>query len=174
MKGTKFKPLPHCRCPPARCPEFLFGRGFARMMLLPVSRSRLDLQGEALDTAADVLCWVVLVVAPIVGIAVFLLLHILRRKSRRKNNTSDQGASSACAMLSLAFGGLLWPLAWWAYSKPVLYKMAYARTRCARARGRAAPSTGQRTRQRKLKQLRNALLNWRASSRQIGREGEEA
>jgi hypothetical protein len=24
------------------------------------------------------------------------------------------------------FGGLLWPLAWlWAYSKPVMYKMAY-------------------------------------------------
>ncbi len=29
-------------------------------------------------------------------------------------------------MLSLVFGGLLWPLAWlWAYSKPVFYKMAY-------------------------------------------------
>ena len=26
----------------------------------------------------------------------------------------------------MLFGGLLWPLAWlWAYSKPVLYKMAY-------------------------------------------------
>ena len=29
-------------------------------------------------------------------------------------------------LLSLAFGGLLWPLAWlWAYTKPVLHKMAY-------------------------------------------------
>ena len=29
-------------------------------------------------------------------------------------------------LLSLFFGGLLWPIAWlWAYSKPVLYKMAY-------------------------------------------------
>jgi hypothetical protein len=29
-------------------------------------------------------------------------------------------------LLSLFFGGMLWPLAWlWAYSKPVLYKMAY-------------------------------------------------
>jgi hypothetical protein len=28
--------------------------------------------------------------------------------------------------LSLFFGGLLWPLAWlWAYTKPVLHKMAY-------------------------------------------------
>ena len=29
-------------------------------------------------------------------------------------------------LLSLVFGGLLWPIAWlWAYSKPVMYKMAY-------------------------------------------------
>ena len=29
-------------------------------------------------------------------------------------------------MLSLIFGGLLWPLAWiWAYSKPVFHKLAY-------------------------------------------------
>lgn len=28
------------------------------------------------------------------------------------------------------FGGLLWPLAWlWAYSKPVLYKLAYGTDR---------------------------------------------
>jgi len=27
---------------------------------------------------------------------------------------------------ALCFGGLLWPIAWlWAYSKPVLYKLAY-------------------------------------------------
>jgi hypothetical protein len=29
-------------------------------------------------------------------------------------------------LLSLVFGGMLWPLAWlWAYTKPVLHKMAY-------------------------------------------------
>jgi len=29
-------------------------------------------------------------------------------------------------ILSLFFGGLLWPLAWlWAYTKPVMYKLAY-------------------------------------------------
>jgi len=28
--------------------------------------------------------------------------------------------------LSLVFGGLLWPIAWiWAYTKPVLHKLAY-------------------------------------------------
>jgi hypothetical protein len=31
-------------------------------------------------------------------------------------------------LLSLVFGGLLWPAAWlWAYSKPVLYKLAYGK-----------------------------------------------
>ena len=34
--------------------------------------------------------------------------------------------ASVFIVLSLVFGGLLWPLAWlWAYSKPVLYRMAY-------------------------------------------------
>jgi hypothetical protein len=29
-------------------------------------------------------------------------------------------------LLSLVFGGLLWPIAWlWAYTKPVLHKLAY-------------------------------------------------
>jgi hypothetical protein len=33
-------------------------------------------------------------------------------------------------LLSLAFGGLLWPMAWlWAYTKPVLHKMAYGTDR---------------------------------------------
>ena len=31
-------------------------------------------------------------------------------------------------LLSLVFGGMLWPFAWlWAYSKPVLHKLAYGR-----------------------------------------------
>jgi len=29
-------------------------------------------------------------------------------------------------LLSLVFGGMLWPLAWlWAYTKPVIHKLAY-------------------------------------------------
>jgi hypothetical protein len=33
-------------------------------------------------------------------------------------------------LLSLVFGGLLWPLAWlWAYTRPVLHKLAYGRDR---------------------------------------------
>ncbi len=83
-------------------------------------------KGEALDTAADVLSWVVLVVVPIVGIAVFWLVHILPEKVAEKKRHPQAKAIQVLCLLSLVFGGLLWPLAWlWAYSKPVMYKMAY-------------------------------------------------
>ncbi len=84
------------------------------------------LSGEALDTAADVLSWVVLVVVPIVGIVVFWLIHILPEKIAEQRRHPQAKAIQTLCLLSLLFGGLLWPLAWlWAYSKPVLYKMAY-------------------------------------------------
>ena len=83
-------------------------------------------KGEALDKVADILTWVVLIVAPIVAIAVFLLIHILPEKIAEKRQHPQAGAIQCLCLLSLVFGGLLWPLAWlWAYSRPVLYKMAY-------------------------------------------------
>jgi len=82
--------------------------------------------GEALDSVADVMAWVVLVIAPVVAIAVFLLVHILPEKIAEKKKHPQTDAIKTLCLLSLAFGGMLWPLAWlWAYSKPVLYKMAY-------------------------------------------------
>jgi len=83
-------------------------------------------KGEALDTAADVLTWIVLIVAPIIAIAVFWLVHILPEKIAEKRKHPQAKAIQTLCLLSLVFGGLLWPIAWlWAYSKPVLYKMAY-------------------------------------------------
>lgn len=83
-------------------------------------------QGETLDKVADVLSWVVLVVAPIVAIAVFWLIHILPEKIAEKRKHPQAKAIQTLCLLSLFFGGLLWPLAWlWAYSKPVFYKIAY-------------------------------------------------
>ena len=94
--------------------------------LLPASAYASFLSGEALDTAADVLAWIVLVVAPIVAIAVFLLIHILPEKIAEKKRHPQVQAIQTLCLLSLVFGGMLWPLAWlWAYSKPVLYKIAY-------------------------------------------------
>jgi CBS domain containing-hemolysin-like protein len=82
--------------------------------------------GEALDTAANVLAWIVLIVVPIVGIVVFWLVHILPEKVAEKKRHPQAKAIQVLCLLSLVFGGLLWPLAWlWAYSKPVMYKLAY-------------------------------------------------
>jgi CBS domain containing-hemolysin-like protein len=83
-------------------------------------------KGEALDTAADIMSWVVLIVAPVIGITVFWLVHIMPEKIAHQRKHPQIKAIQTLCLLSLFFGGLLWPLAWlWAYSKPVLYKMAY-------------------------------------------------
>src|SRR6186997_2972209 len=98
----------------------------ALIMLLPSSARASIFKGEALDNVADVLTWVVLVVAPLVGIGVFLLIHILPEKIAEKKQHPQAKAIQCLCLLSLVFGGILWPLAWlWAYTKPVLYKLGY-------------------------------------------------
>jgi hypothetical protein len=83
-------------------------------------------KGEALDNIADVMAWVVLVITPLIGISVFWLVHILPEKIAEKKKHPQAKAIQVLCLLSLAFGGLLWPLAWlWAYTKPVLHKLAY-------------------------------------------------
>ena len=82
--------------------------------------------GDTLDLVADILAWVVLVIAPVIAIGVFWLVHILPERIAEKRHHPQAPAIKTLCLLSLFFGGLLWPLAWlWAYSKPVLYKMAY-------------------------------------------------
>lgn len=82
--------------------------------------------GETLDAVANGISWVALILAPIVGITVFWLIHILPEKIAHKKQHPQTGAIQCLCLLSLCFGGLLWPIAWlWAYTKPVLHKMAY-------------------------------------------------
>ena len=82
--------------------------------------------GETLDSIANGISWVVLVIAPIIGIAVFWLLHVMPEKIAEKKKHPQTHAIHCLCLLSLFFGGLLWPIAWlWAYTKPVLHKMAY-------------------------------------------------
>jgi len=82
--------------------------------------------GETLDAIANGISWVVLIIAPIIGIAVFWLVHILPEKIAEKKKHPQTRAIQCLCLLSLCFGGLLWPFAWlWAYTKPVLHKMAY-------------------------------------------------
>jgi len=93
---------------------------------LPTQAHASLFQGETLDSVANVMAWVVLIVAPAVGITVFWLVHILPEKIAEKKKHPQAKAIQCLCLLSLAFGGLLWPIAWlWAYSKPVLHKLAY-------------------------------------------------
>ena len=82
--------------------------------------------GETLDSIANGISWVVLIIAPIIGISAFWLVHILPEKIAHKKMHPQTRAIQCLCLLSLCFGGLLWPIAWlWAYTKPVLHKMAY-------------------------------------------------
>src|SRR5439155_17129075 len=95
-------------------------------LALPSRAHASFLHGETLDSVANVIAWFALIIAPIVLITVFLLVHILPEKVAHKRRHPQLGAIKCLCLLSLVFGGLLWPIAWlWAYSKPVLHKIAY-------------------------------------------------
>jgi CBS domain containing-hemolysin-like protein len=99
----------------------------AALVLAPAAHASF-LSGEALAKAASVIALVVVVVVPIVVIVLFWMVHVLPEKIAHKRNHPQQEAIQVLCLLSLFFGGLLWPLAWlWAYTKPVLHKMAYGR-----------------------------------------------
>jgi CBS domain containing-hemolysin-like protein len=84
------------------------------------------MSSDFVDTAAHVIALTVIVLVPILGITVFWLVHILPEKIAEKRHHPQKDAIKTLCLLSLVFGGLFWPLAWlWAYSKPVLHKMAY-------------------------------------------------
>jgi len=96
------------------------------LLALPSNAHASMFHGETLDSIANGIAWVVLVIAPIIGIAAFWLVHILPEKIAEKKKHPQTHAIQCLCLLSLAFGGLLWPIAWlWAYTKPVLHKMAY-------------------------------------------------
>ena len=84
------------------------------------------LSGEALDTAASVIAWVVVCIVPIAVIVLFWMVHVLPEKIAEKRHHPQKDAIHTLCLLSLVFGGLLWPIAWlWAYTKPVGYRLAY-------------------------------------------------
>jgi CBS domain containing-hemolysin-like protein len=86
----------------------------------------MHLSGEMVDTVADYLAIFVLFFVPALLIYVFWMIHILPEKIAERRGHPQADAIKTLCLLSLVFGGLLWPIAWlWAYSKPVFYKMAY-------------------------------------------------
>ena len=99
---------------------------FAVLLASPSPAHASFLPPEAEDKMANFLAIFVLFVVPVVGIVLFWLVHILPEKIAHKRHHPQFEAIRTLCLLSLVFGGLLWPLAWlWAYTKPVGYKLAY-------------------------------------------------
>jgi Protein of unknown function (DUF3302) len=81
---------------------------------------------ELMDTAATYIAWFVVVFVPIGAIVLFWMVHVLPEKIAEKRHHPQKDAIHTLCLLSLLFGGLLWPIAWlWAYVKPVAYRSAY-------------------------------------------------
>jgi CBS domain containing-hemolysin-like protein len=99
---------------------------WALLLLLPAKASASFLSPEMEDTVADWLTVFVLILVPVVGISLFWLVHILPEQIAHKRHHPQFEAIRTLCLLSLVFGGLLWPIAWiWAYTKPVMHQMAY-------------------------------------------------
>jgi len=93
---------------------------------LPSAAHASFLPPALMDAAATYLAWFVLIAMPIAGIVLFWLVHILPEKIAHKRHHPQKDAIQTLCLLSLVFGGLLWPIAWlWAYTKPVSYRLAY-------------------------------------------------
>ena len=101
--------------------------GLALILLLAPSEAQASfLSPEAEDKLATFLAVFILFVVPVVLIALFWMVHILPEQIAHKRNHPQFEAIRTLCLLSLVFGGLLWPFAWiWAYSKPVMHKLAY-------------------------------------------------
>lgn len=84
------------------------------------------LSPELEDAVARYIAIFVLFFVPVLLIVLFWLVHILPEQIAHKRHHPQFEAIRTLCLLSLVFGGLLWPLAWiWAYTKPVGYKLAY-------------------------------------------------
>lgn len=93
---------------------------------LPADARASLLSPELEDKLATFLALFVIFVVPVVLIALFWMVHILPEKIAHKRHHPQFEAIRTLCLLSLVFGGLLWPIAWlWAYSKPVMHKIAY-------------------------------------------------
>lgn len=81
---------------------------------------------DMLASAATGIAWFVVVVVPIAVIVLFWMVHVLPEKIAHKRHHPQRDAIKTLCLLSLVFGGMLWPLAWlWAFVKPVGYQAAY-------------------------------------------------
>ncbi|HTJ06019.1 MAG TPA: DUF3302 domain-containing protein [Caldimonas sp.] len=106
--------------------RILFRTCAAFAAALPLAARASFLPPEMVDSAATYLAWFIIFVMPIAAIVLFWLVHILPEKVAEKRHHPQKDAINILCLLSLLFGGLLWPLAWlWAYTKPIGYRAAY-------------------------------------------------
>ena len=111
---------------PNSCSAFAAAALAVAGLVLSPSAHASFLPPEMMDSAAMGLAWFILVVVPIGAIVLFWLVHVLPEKIAHKRHHPQRDAIHTLCLLSLAFGGLLWPIAWlWAYTKPVAYRVAY-------------------------------------------------
>jgi len=103
------------------------------LLLLPALPAQASIfSGDTLDAVANGISWFVLIVVPFIVIALFWIVHVMPEKIAHKRHHPQAEAIHTLCLLSLFFGGLLWPIAWlWAYSKPVAYRMAYGTDKSA-------------------------------------------
>ncbi|MFY0479883.1 DUF3302 domain-containing protein [Achromobacter marplatensis] len=112
---------------------FLANPRRGHVVILAIAATLLPVTGHAAgghleDAIADVLVWVVLVLVPILAIWIFWKLHVLPEVIAEKRRHPQAEAIKSLCLLSLAFGGMLWPFAWlWAHTRPVGYRLAYGR-----------------------------------------------
>jgi hypothetical protein len=68
----------------------------------------------------------VICVIPLVAIGAFLYVHVLPELIAERRQHPHKHSIKVLCILSLFFGGLLWPFAWlWAYTKPIGYRAVY-------------------------------------------------
>ena len=100
--------------------------GLLALLSLPSDAHASLLSPEAEDKLATFLALFVIFVVPVGLIVLFWMVHILPEKIAHKRHHPQFEAIRTLCLLSLVFGGMLWPIAWiWAYTRPVAYKAAY-------------------------------------------------
>jgi hypothetical protein len=95
-------------------------------LAVPFSAHASFLPPEMMDSAAMAIAWFIVIFVPIGVIVLFWMVHVLPEKVAHQRHHPQRDAIHVLCLLSLAFGGLLWPIAWlWAYTKPTSYRSAY-------------------------------------------------
>lgn len=97
---------------------------------MPLLAQASFMPAHLIDGFANIISWIVLIVLPIGFITLFWFVHIWPDTVAKRRQHPQRDAIHALCVLSLFFGGLLWPFAYlWAYTRPTMYKLAYGTDR---------------------------------------------